>query len=107
MVHHRARDVAAAPRSSPALTARRLRSRRCARGPRRGEWSGPGARRRAPGYFGRVTATAIEPRAETAEPTAARTAALGCWLVLGAAAVVLVVHALAYRFVTDDAYISF
>ena len=29
------------------------------------------------------------------------------WLVLGAAAVVLVAHSLAYNFVTDDAYISF
>src|SRR5678815_2263268 len=29
------------------------------------------------------------------------------WLLLGAAAVVLVVHSLAYNFVTDDAYISF
>src|SRR5687767_4790589 len=29
------------------------------------------------------------------------------WLVLAAAAVVLVVHSLAYNFVTDDAYISF
>src|SRR5437868_13867254 len=31
----------------------------------------------------------------------------GRWLLLCAAAVVLVVHALAYNFVTDDAYISF
>src|ERR1043166_1840664 len=31
----------------------------------------------------------------------------GRWLLLGAAAVVLVGHALAYNFVTDDAYISF
>ena len=29
------------------------------------------------------------------------------WLLLGAAAIVLVVHSLAYNFVTDDAYISF
>ena len=29
------------------------------------------------------------------------------WLLLGVAAVVLVVHSLAYNFVTDDAYISF
>jgi hypothetical protein len=29
------------------------------------------------------------------------------WLVLGAAAIVLVVHSLAYNFVTDDAFISF
>jgi len=41
--------------------------------------------------------------AEPAERLAARTR----WLLLGAAAVVLVVHSLAYIFVTDDAYISF
>src|SRR5215468_6411257 len=29
------------------------------------------------------------------------------WLVLGAAAIALIVHSLAYQFVTDDAYISF
>src|SRR5215467_6212589 len=29
------------------------------------------------------------------------------WLLLGLAAIVLVVHSLAYNFVTDDAYISF
>src|SRR3954466_2914869 len=29
------------------------------------------------------------------------------WLLLGVAAIVLVVHTLAYNFVTDDAYISF
>jgi len=37
----------------------------------------------------------------TAGPLRAR------WLLLGAAAIVLVVHSLAYNFVTDDAYISF
>ncbi|MDB4953165.1 MAG: hypothetical protein JWO36_734 [Myxococcales bacterium] len=31
----------------------------------------------------------------------------GRWLLLGVAAIVLVVHSLAYNFVTDDAYISF
>src|SRR5215471_17413741 len=41
-----------------------------------------------------------------AEP-AERPAARAGWLLLGAAAVVLVVHSLAYHFVTDDAYISF
>jgi hypothetical protein len=41
--------------------------------------------------------------AEPAERPAARVR----WLLLGAAAVVLVVHSLAYNFVTDDAYISF
>src|SRR3954471_19464566 len=41
-----------------------------------------------------------------AEPTE-RPAARARWLLLGAAAVVLVVHSLAYNFVTDDAYISF
>ncbi len=41
-----------------------------------------------------------------AEPTE-RPAARAGWLLLGAAAVVLVVHSLAYNFVTDDAYISF
>jgi arabinofuranosyltransferase len=40
-----------------------------------------------------------------AEPTARWRRAP--WLVLGAAAIVLVVHSLAYDFVTDDAYISF
>src|SRR3954470_17669866 len=38
---------------------------------------------------------------------AERPAARAGWLLLGAAAVVLVVHSLAYNFVTDDAYISF
>jgi hypothetical protein len=33
--------------------------------------------------------------------------ARAAWLLLGAAAVILVVHSLAYDFVTDDAYISF
>src|ERR1044071_2356454 len=41
-----------------------------------------------------------------AEP-AERLAARARWLLLGAAAVVLVVHSLVYNFVTDDAYISF
>jgi hypothetical protein len=41
-----------------------------------------------------------------AEPTE-HPAARARWLLLGAAAVVLVVHSLAYHFVTDDAYISF
>jgi arabinofuranosyltransferase len=41
-----------------------------------------------------------------AEPTERPDARAG-WLALGAAAVVLVVHSLAYNFVTDDAYISF
>src|SRR5882757_3090671 len=40
-----------------------------------------------------------------AEPAAAWQRAR--WLVLGAAAIVLVCHSLAYNFVTDDAYISF
>jgi arabinofuranosyltransferase len=29
------------------------------------------------------------------------------WLLVGVAAIVLIVHSLAYNFVTDDAYISF
>ena len=40
-----------------------------------------------------------------AEP--AERAPRAAWLLLGAAAVILVVHSLAYNFVTDDAYISF
>src|SRR5262249_17350900 len=59
---------------------------------------------RAPGYFSRVTAIAAnQPMAEPAERPAARVR----WLLLGAAAVVLVIHSLAYHFVTDDAYIPF
>jgi len=41
-----------------------------------------------------------------AEPAECPTSRAG-WLLLGAAATVLVVHSLAYNFVTDDAYISF
>ncbi len=60
--------------------------------------------RRAPRYFGSVTATdATSPVATLTERPAARAG----WLLLGAAAVVLVLHSLAYNFVTDDAYISF
>src|SRR5256885_17266050 len=47
-------------------------------------------------------------RASVSRGMAERTAGLRArWLLLGVAAVVLIVHSLAYNFVTDDAYISF
>jgi hypothetical protein len=52
-----------------------------------------------------VTATGAEPAGE--RELADRRWARARWAVLGAAAVIVVVHSLAYNFVTDDAYISF
>ena len=51
-----------------------------------------------------MTASANDPGTA---PRAERRAGRAAWLVLGAAGAVLVLHTLAYNFVTDDAYISF